>query len=158
MSTRRDGSLIFASSLAVKSTCKPKPKTISPFFRFQDRKDIKWGQQWKERIEESIDTATFFIPIITPRFFKSPACRTECERFRDREKKLNRSDFILPVYYVNCPILDEVEKTDDPLAKVIAGRQHTDLRELRFDLFTSPLVRKMIANMATQIVKTLNIG
>ena len=26
---------------------------------FQDRKDIAWGQRWKERIEESIDSTTF---------------------------------------------------------------------------------------------------
>ena len=37
---------------------------------FQDRKDIQWGQNWKERIENSLDETTFLIPIITPSFLQ----------------------------------------------------------------------------------------
>src|SRR5437764_11340556 len=64
--------------------------------------DIDWGEQWMERIEKSIDSVTFLIPIITPGFFKSDVCRSELLQFLDREKKLNRNDLILPVYYVDC--------------------------------------------------------
>jgi len=42
---------------------------------FQDRNDIRWGQNWKKRIEESLDSVTFLIPIITPSYFNSPLCR-----------------------------------------------------------------------------------
>src|SRR2546430_17596746 len=77
---------------------------------FQDRNDILWGQQWKQRIDDSVDGATFLIPIITPGFLKSLYCRAELERFLKREKHLKREDLILPIYYVNCPILkDEPE-------------------------------------------------
>jgi cobaltochelatase CobT len=44
---------------------------------FQDIEDIKWGEDWKERIGESLSEVTFFIPIITPSFFKSEYCRDE---------------------------------------------------------------------------------
>lgn len=44
---------------------------------FQDRENIKWGQQWKFRIIDSVNATTFFIPVITPRFFKSTACIEE---------------------------------------------------------------------------------
>jgi cobaltochelatase CobT len=54
---------------------------------FQDR-DIQWGQNWQERIEESLDEASFLIPIITPGFFNSPYCRSELEQFLEREKQL----------------------------------------------------------------------
>src|SRR5262249_9084261 len=47
------------------------------FLIFQDRKDIQWGQNWKKRIEESLDEVMFFIPILTPGFFKSKYCRAE---------------------------------------------------------------------------------
>src|SRR5437667_2715953 len=80
-----------------------------PFPIFQDI-DIDWGQQWMERIEESIDSVTFLIPIITPGFFKSDVCRSEYLQFIDREKRLNRNDLILPVYYIDCPILNDKEK------------------------------------------------
>src|SRR4029077_1089262 len=80
-------------------------QTGSDFRIFQDRKDIAWGQQWQERIDESLDAVTFLVPILTPSFFKSEACRGELERFLDREKQLKRNDLILPVYYVNCAVL-----------------------------------------------------
>jgi len=129
------------------------------FHIFQDRNDIAWGQQWKHRINESLDAITFLIPIITPGFFKSPACRAELERFLDREAQLQRSDLILPVYYVNCPMLHyEGEREGDRLANIIAGRQYADWRELRFEPFTSPQVARMLAGMATQIVEALERG
>jgi hypothetical protein len=35
------------------------------FAIFQDREDIRWGQQWRSRIEDSLNDVTFLIPIIT---------------------------------------------------------------------------------------------
>jgi parallel beta-helix repeat protein len=65
----------------------------------------------------------------------------------------------LPVYYVNCPVLNEAAKRDaDPLAKAIATRQFLDWRELRFEPLTSPQVGKLLARMATQVVEALDRG
>jgi hypothetical protein len=134
-------------------------RTGSEFPIFQDRKDIAWGQQWRERINESLDAVTFLIPILTASFFKSEPCRNELKRFLDREKQLNRNDLILPVYYVDSAVLNEAAKRDaDPLAKVIADRQYVDWRELRFEPFTSPQVGKLLAKMATQIAEALDRG
>ncbi|MFL6213154.1 MAG: right-handed parallel beta-helix repeat-containing protein [Blastocatellia bacterium] len=131
-------------------------QTGESFEIFQDRNDITWGQQWKQRIEDSLDEVTFLIPIITPGFFKSPPCREEFERFLNRQKALGRTDLILPVYYVECATLsDEAKREHDSLAKVIAARQYADWRELRFEPFTSPQVGKMLAKMAQQIVEAL---
>jgi parallel beta-helix repeat protein len=124
---------------------------------FQDRNDISWGQQWKQRIEDTIDATTFLIPIITPSFFKSPACRDEVERFLDRENRLGRSDLILPIYFVNCPALaNEKLREGDKIAQIIAARQHADWRELRFEPFTTPSVGKTVAGLAAQIVRALD--
>jgi parallel beta-helix repeat protein len=122
---------------------------------FQDH-DIQWGQNWRERIEESLDEASFLIPIITPSFFNSPYCRSELERFLDREKQLGRNDLILSVYYVNCPFLDdEAKQASDKLAQAIATHQYADWRELRFEPFTAPLVGKTLARLAGQIRNAL---
>lgn len=67
-------------------------QTGEEFPIFQDRNDIRWGQNWKERIEESLDEVTFLIPMITPSFFNSPACRDELEKFLEREKELRSND------------------------------------------------------------------
>lgn len=131
-------------------------QTGEDFPIFQDRNDILWGQNWQERIETSLDEVTFLIPIITPSFFKSPACRDELERFFEREKKLNRSDLILPVYYVETALMhDEAKRANDKLAQAIAARQYADWRELRFDPFTNPQVGKMMARLAVQIREAL---
>jgi parallel beta-helix repeat protein len=127
------------------------------FLIFQDRNDISWGEQWKQRIDGTIDATTFLIPIITPSFFKSSACRGEVERFLEREKRLERVDLIMPLYYVNCPILgDEILRKDDEIAQVIAARQRADWRELRFESFTNPSVGKLLAGLAGQIVRALD--
>jgi len=127
-------------------------QTGEEFPIFQDRNDIQWGQNWKERIEESLDEVTFLISILTPSFFKSQACRDELERFLEREKKLKRNDLILPVYYVDCPLLNEkAKRATDELAELIAARQYADWRDLRFEPFTSPQVGKILAQLAVQI-------
>ena len=74
---------------------------------FQDRTDIAWGQNWKQRIEETLDVVTLLVPVITPGFFGSQACRGEVARFLDRERALGRSDLILPVYYVSAREMDD---------------------------------------------------
>jgi parallel beta-helix repeat protein len=126
---------------------------------FQDKSDIAWGEQWQERIDGSLDGATFLIPILTPSFFSSEACRDELGRFLDREKRLGRHDLILPVYYVDAPVLTDADKREtNPLAKILAARQRADWREFRFEPFTSPQVGKMIAWMAQQIVHSLERG
>ena len=131
-------------------------QTGDKFHIFQDRNDIGWGQGWKERIDNSLDAVTFLVPIITPGFFKSPACRDEFERFLQREKDLGRADLILPVYYVECSILsDETRREKDPIAKAIVARQWADWRDLRFEPFTSPEVGKTLAKMARQILEAL---
>jgi len=33
---------------------------------FQDRADIRWGQEWQSRLDEAIEAVTFFIPVLTP--------------------------------------------------------------------------------------------
>ena len=131
-------------------------QTGEPFRIFQDRNDIAWGQQWRARIDESLDAVTFLLAVITPGFFKRAECRRELERFLEREKKLGRGDLILPVYYVNIPALsDEAKRKKDPLMQVIASRQFADWRELRFEPWTSPQVGKTIATMALQIAGAL---
>jgi len=129
------------------------------FLIFQDR-DIQWGENWKKRIKESLDDVTFLIPIITPSFFNSPACRRELERFLKREEKLGRKDLILPVYYVDCPLLNDKEKrAGDELAQAIDARQRADCadwRDLRFEPFTSPQVGKTLEKLAVQIRDALD--
>jgi hypothetical protein len=126
--------------------------TGEPFPIFQDIADIEWGQQFAERITEALNTALFLIPIITPSFLKSAYCREELQQFLQREADLGRSDLVLPIYYIECPELeDPSRRSNDELAQTLAARQRIDWRELRFEAFDAREVRKTISAMATQI-------
>jgi hypothetical protein len=65
---------------------------------------------------------------------------------------IGRGDLILPVYYVSTPEIDDPGRRDaDPLAAVLAARQHADWRDLRFEPATSPVTRKATAHLATRM-------
>ncbi len=131
-------------------------QTGEEFLIFQDRSDILRGENWQKRIEGSLDDVVFFIPIITPSFFKSKYCRTELKQFLEREKKLSRRDFVLPVYYVSTPLLDDASRrAEDELALEIAKRQYADWRELRFEPFDSPRMGKELERLAAHIREVL---
>jgi diguanylate cyclase (GGDEF)-like protein len=127
-------------------------QTGEEFHIFQDRKDIKWGQNWQERIEESLDRVTFLIAFITPSYFKSQPCQGELRRFLKREEELGRNDLILPVYYVDCEQAgDEEMLEEDELARAIFSRQYIDWRDLRFQPMDSLLVGERMSRLAAQI-------
>ncbi|HEX4959429.1 MAG TPA: right-handed parallel beta-helix repeat-containing protein [Thermoanaerobaculia bacterium] len=126
------------------------------FSIFQDR-EIGWGDEWKSRIDGALDAATFFIPVLTPAFFKSRYCREELETFLERERKLGRRDLVLPIYYVDTLLFnDTVRRVSDPLAEVLATRQYTDWRNLRYEPWTDPQVGRRLAQMAVQIRDALD--
>ncbi len=141
---------------------------------FQDVEDITWGEDWKERIDESLSEVTFFIPIITPSFFKSDYCCDELNRFLDREKKLGRNDLVLPIYYIETPLLEmesereisdrdsDSERVIKTLAQIINDRQRpscADWRKLRpkcRNSFESVEIFEALQGLAIQIRDSLN--
>jgi F-box protein 11 len=136
------------------------------FSIFQDKPDIKWGEDWKERIKGSLNEVTFFLPVLTPSFFKSENCRFELKTFLDREKKLRRKDLVLPIYYIETPILeDETKRKKDELAIEIHNRQYADWRKIRNCPIESPefssrdgyiKVMELLDNLAVQIRDALS--
>jgi hypothetical protein len=130
-------------------------QTGEEFVIFQDRNDIAWGQSWQQRINETLDAVTLLLAIITPSFFYSAACREEVERFLARERDLGRDDLILPVYYISTPEIDDSARREaDELAWALASRQFADWRELRFKPYTSPVMRKAMAQLASRMRDT----
>lgn len=99
------------SDLRRRLSAELRAQTGDDFPVFQDRNDIHWGENWQNRIENAIGSSTFLIPIITPSFFKSPACRNEVKRFLEREKRLKRGDLILPIYYIDLPSIPPRKRT-----------------------------------------------
>ena len=132
-----------------------KIQTGHAFHIFQDRNDISWGEQWKERIESALRGVTFLIPIVTPSYFQSPACRSEFHTFLIREKELGEERLILPIYYVSCDEMDSDLDAADKIAAVLKARNWADWRGFRFTELTSPQLREQIASLAKAIKSTI---
>ena len=123
-----------------------------PFRIFQDIDGIGLGEHWPTRLDDVIKQATFFLPMLTPSFFQSPACRTELERFMKLEEITGRADLILPVYIITSDILEKKDlRSEDHLANAIRQRQYYDLRDLAFHPNSEKRVKISIMKIARQI-------
>jgi hypothetical protein len=96
---------------------------------FLDREDLQWGHQWRLRINDALQETTFFIPVVTPRYFLSQECRNELLKFAGYARSLGAEELLLPILYVDVDDLKE-DSSDDAKA-LIAGTQYADWRDLR---------------------------
>jgi hypothetical protein len=117
---------------------------------FLDTMKLKWGDKWRDRIREAIQDSTFFIPIVTPRYFKSAECRKELLGFADEARGLGREALIMPLYFVDVPEIESGD-SDDPMVELITESQMKDWRTLRvLDHDTQPY-RIGLADLATEL-------
>ena len=119
---------------------------------FLDKDGIKWGEDWRENIDNSLASVAFFIPVLTPRYFKSPECRKELYSFARRADKLGLKELLLPLLYVDVPSLSD-ESVEDDLLRLLRQFQRKDWRELRFKEVASEAYRRGVHEMAIRLVE-----
>ena len=123
--------------------------TGQPFRIFQDMEGIEFGQHWPEHLEEALRSARFLIPILTPSYFTSVHCRDEALKFLEYEDAAGRSDLILPIYLIEAPDLERLDRrANDSLAWRLHDRQHDDWRSLRLECGWQPKVKERVADLA----------
>jgi TIR domain len=116
---------------------------------FVDRKALQWGEEWRSKISDTILGNTFFIPIISPNYLKSPTCRSEFMEFwagvslTSELKKL-----LLPIYYEDAGI----HESDDEICKIVTALQYEDWRKQKFEDKRSPDYRKLLHKMGNRLV------
>lgn len=98
---------------------------------FFDRDDIDWGEDWRDKIDESLASIAFFIAVVTPRYFMSPECRRELRFFARRAKNLGIKELVLPLLYVDILSLHEDTPSDD-LVALVKSFQWENWLDLRF--------------------------
>lgn len=84
---------------------------------FFDKNSISWGDNWRDSIESGIDSASFFIPIITPQYFLSESCQKELMQYMAKVKELQEPGLILPIMYIQPT--DAVKKSAGKLLDVV---------------------------------------
>lgn len=118
---------------------------------FVDRRDIAWGDEWRRRIDEAL-TGTFFIPIITPRYFQSDECRAELVKFAGNAQSLGVTELLLPLLYVEVDDLNE--DSDDELKALVARTHYGDpWTALRLEDERSGAYRQAVHRLAERLVE-----
>lgn len=97
---------------------------------FVDR-ELEWGEEWEKRISQALQETTFFIPIVTPSYFQSEACRKELLDFARAARDFGVEQLLLPIYYVKVPDLDQTDPPSDEAMSLVKSRQWIDLRDVR---------------------------
>jgi len=95
---------------------------------FFDRTDIGWGQDLRSAISDSVENATFFIPMITARYFQSGSSRDELLSFYGKCRTLGVTELILPIILAGRSQISE--DSDDEVIRIIARVRYIDWTEV----------------------------
>ena len=119
---------------------------------FVDKKDLAWGDDWKRRMEDVLETVPFFVPVMTPRYFLSPECRNELNYFIRRAVELGVKELVLPLHYLTVQALRS-EESSDALIGLVRGFQWEDWRETRFADLASERYRVAVHRLAERLIQ-----
>jgi len=118
---------------------------------FLDRDALEWGNRWKNKVDGSLASVVFFIPVITPRYFRSAECRRELQFFARQATNLGVRELVMPLLYVDFSALHAESPTDD-LITMIREFQWEDWTDLRFADPTSPDYRRGLDRLAARLI------
>ncbi|MCC5574325.1 TIR domain-containing protein [Microtetraspora sp. AC03309] len=92
---------------------------------YMDR-ELRTGDNWKEKISERLSTCRVFVPLYSPRYFESDQCGREWAAFLERGR--GRSDLGLPIPDAIVPaIWTPIRPTRMPAAAQTIQFNHADL-------------------------------
>ncbi|WP_062946755.1 toll/interleukin-1 receptor domain-containing protein [Brachybacterium sp. sponge] len=117
---------------------------------FLDRDELHWGDDWHGKIDASLASVAFFIPVITPRYFQSIECRRELNYFVRRADTLGLGELIMPIKYIDFPALEN-NPTGNEAIELVRRFQWEDWTELRFCATDSPEYRRAVSRMASRL-------
>lgn len=123
-------------------------ETISLLF---DKDFLRWGDNWRDKIDASLASVAFFIPVMTPRYFMSSECRRELQFFARRADKLDIKGLVIPLLYADVPALED-EPVQDDLITLVRTFHRADWRERRYLDVASEGYRRGVAELASRLV------
>lgn len=118
---------------------------------FVDREDILWGEEWRSRIDTALKRTTFFVPVLSPRYFTRDECRRELLDFAGQAQALGVVELILPVLYV--AISDFTSENPDEVVALASRMQYEDWTDLRLFSDSSPEHRRAVNGLASRLAE-----
>lgn len=95
---------------------------------FQDIHDLRTGDKWEDGLRAGLNTASFLIPVLTPRFFNRPWCRDEVLTYLRLSKEAGVEPRIFPIRFVEWDDEDGCE-----VRAALGPFQYKDLSHWRFE-------------------------
>ncbi|HEX9335625.1 MAG TPA: toll/interleukin-1 receptor domain-containing protein [Pseudonocardiaceae bacterium] len=119
-----------------------------------DRTDARWAGEWRDRIRAGLDTATFLIPVITPRYFREPQCRQELLDFTGSARRSGAAELVLPIVYTHTREL--ADPTDQDEAVGLVRRMRCEKwHDLRADDEKSVAHRRAVSRLTARLAAIL---
>ncbi|MEV6555637.1 TIR domain-containing protein [Nocardia sp. NPDC051756] len=122
----------------------------NPLEIFIDRESIEWGEEWAKRIDDSIHNTTLFIPIITPSYLRSSACRYEFLTFWSKSRSAGLVDLMLPIVYTEMGMEDG---SGDEILTIVSSLQCQFWFDIRLEDESSSIYKRAIHKLAERIKK-----
>lgn len=111
--------------------------------------NLDWGDPWRSRIDEQLARATFFVPVVTPRFLLSRECRRETQAFLAVARSAGVDElYVLPIFLV----APETLGADDPLAAALGGYHGQRFEDLIYEDPESSDYRRAVNELAKRLV------
>jgi hypothetical protein len=117
---------------------------------FIDRDSIVWGENWRARLNAEIERTVFLLPVVTPRFLKSVACREEVIHFTTSLERSEAKKLLLPLVWVDVKDTDIVPDTDPVLTK-LRDAQFIDVTGLRTGSVTGAAYEERLEQIAMRL-------
>jgi predicted ATPase len=108
---------------------------------------------WSTATAKFVERATILVPVISPKYFSSAACRKEFEEFLEREKRTGRR-LIFPVYILTAAVFDDPAPDPFTWSQLFERHNPIDLRLHRLEL-TSTQALRAIVSLASSIRDSL---
>jgi hypothetical protein len=74
---------------------------------FLDRNSLERGDLWRERVEQALGEAPFFIAIVTPKYVRSVECRRELLAVSREAHSRGLGKLLLPILFIDIKDLNE---------------------------------------------------
>lgn len=122
---------------------------------WKDEKHLKVGKVWEDAIKSAINVSTFFIPVLSPRYFKRDYCIIELNLFKRRQKMLGRRDLIFPLQFIDISDLPETDTPYPDALRYLMRRQMSAFSPLRGLDTKSKSVQNHLREFAKTILEEL---
>ena len=110
----------------------------------------------RQELFNELNKTSLLFAFLSPNFFADEQCKAEVEHFLSRSDLSSSDSCVIPIYYLECNLLDRGFNSEYPLSKVLS-ENFIDWRKFRAKEFTDPEIRESVSLIAQRAIAKLDI-